>query len=74
MNLKYEPCKNCGASEYEINSLNTYKCEFCGTEYEIELPDGEYLRNEMGEIKAIYPQSRWIGSTVCMSTISMDKY
>ena len=40
MNLtsKYPNCQNCGANNYEMNSLNTVKCEYCGSEYEIEMP------------------------------------
>jgi len=68
MKLKYEPCKNCGASEYEINSLNTYKCEYCGTEYEIELPKESQVDQRL----------RWNGypimSTCIFSTVGMDKY
>lgn len=39
MKPKHKPCINCGANEYEIKSLNTLKCEYCGTEYEIEMPE-----------------------------------
>lgn len=39
MKPKHKPCINCGANKYEIKSLNTLKCEYCGTEYEIEMPE-----------------------------------
>jgi len=77
MKPKYTPCKNCGANEYEIKSLNTLKCEFCGTEYEIELPepiivpiDNQRLRWN-GYVPAL-------GSTCVTSyftgTVAIDKY
>lgn len=45
MKPKYKPCTNCGANEYTIVDLKTVKCEYCGTEYEIELPKQKHYRN-----------------------------
>lgn len=39
MKPKHKPCINCGANEYEVKSLNTLACEYCGTEYEVEMPE-----------------------------------
>lgn len=55
MTPKYTPCKNCGAVKYEIKSLNTLECEYCGTEYVIEVPDGETIYNERGDVVSFIP-------------------
>jgi len=47
MTPKYTPCKNCGANEYEIKSLNTLECEYCGTEYVIEVPERQEVEHTM---------------------------
>jgi len=66
MNLtpKYPNCQNCGANDYEMNSLNTVKCEYCGTEYEIELPEEPIIQHDIRDHYNPYITHTYILTTI----------
>jgi len=69
MKPKYPKCQNCGANDYEISKPDTVKCEYCGTEYEIEVPDnGECSHSECDHLFRPFPDRLYIAYPSTLAT------
>ncbi len=71
MKPKYPKCENCGSSQYEIKSLNTLECEYCGTEYVIEVPERQVDDNFYGYVPIL---NSTIATSYFTGTVAIEKY